>query len=55
MTAICSETVNTRENEASLARNIAMSYGIHKGETIIVVAGYPTGCGATNTMKIIEV
>ena len=55
VTAICSETVNTRENEASLARNIAMSYGIHKGETIIVVAGYPTGCGATNTMKIIEV
>lgn len=55
VTAIFSETVNTRENEASLARNIAMSYGIHKGETIIIVAGYPTGYGATNTMKIIEV
>ncbi|MFR2885829.1 MAG: pyruvate kinase alpha/beta domain-containing protein, partial [Merdibacter sp.] len=55
VTAIFSETVNTRENEASLARNIAMSYGIHKGETIIIVAGYPTGYGATNAMKIIEV
>ena len=30
-------------------------HGIKVGETIIIVAGYPVGNGATNTMKIIEV
>ena len=43
------------DNECELARTIAKEHGIKDGETIILVAGYPVGCGATNTMKIIEV
>ncbi len=34
---------------------LAKEHGIKVGETIIIVAGYPVGNGATNTMKIIEV
>lgn len=50
-----SEIANNQNNECELARNIAKEFGIKEGETILVVAGYPVGCGATNTMKIIEV
>lgn len=50
-----SEIANTANNECELARNIAKAHGIAPGETILLVAGYPVGCGATNTMKIIEV
>ena len=50
-----SKTVNTQLNECELAREIAKEHGIAVGETIILVAGYPTGSGATNTMKIIDV
>lgn len=46
---------NTQLNECELARRIAKEHGIKYGETIIIVAGYPQGTGATNTMKIIEV
>ena len=55
VTAVLSEVANNQNNECELARNIAKSLGIGIGETIIIVAGYPVGCGATNTMKIIEV
>ena len=47
--------MNTQLNECELAREIAKEHGIAVGETIILVAGYPTGSGATNTMKIIDV
>lgn len=50
-----SDIANNQNNECELARNIAKEFGIAEGETILVVAGYPVGCGATNTMKIIEV
>lgn len=50
-----SDIANTANNECELARNIAKAHGIAPGQTILLVAGYPVGCGATNTMKIIEV
>lgn len=50
-----SDIANTANNECELARNIAKAHGILPGQTILLVAGYPVGCGATNTMKIIEV
>lgn len=50
-----SEIANNQNNECELARTIAKEFGIAEGSTILVVAGYPVGCGATNTMKIIEV
>ncbi len=38
-----------------LARNIALKNGLHHGDNIIVVAGYPVGSGSTNMMKIVTV
>ena len=52
VTTVLSEVAN---NQCELARAIAKEMGIKVGETIIIVAGYPVGNGATNTMKIIEV
>ena len=50
-----SDISNNANNECELAREIAKMHGIAEGETILLVAGYPTGSGTTNTMKIIEV
>lgn len=55
ITTVISEITNNQNNECELARKIAKKFGVKQGETIIIVAGYPGGCGATNTMKIIEV
>lgn len=55
VTTVLSEVANNQNNECELARAIAKEMGIQVGETVIIVAGYPVGCGATNTMKIIEV
>lgn len=55
VTTVLSEVANNQNNECELARAIAKDMGVKVGETIIIVAGYPAGCGATNTMKIIEV
>ena len=55
VTTVLSEVANNQNNESELARAIAKEMGIKVGETIIIVAGYPVGNGATNTMKIIEV
>lgn len=55
VTTVLSEVSNDPINEIDLAREVAKGLGIKEGETIIVVAGYPAGCGATNAMKIIEV
>lgn len=52
---VYSAVENDSNNEIELANKIAKEQGIKSGETIIVVAGYPSNCGATNTMKIIEV
>lgn len=50
-----SETKNEESTDVEMAREIAKKMGVEVGKTIIVVAGYPVGCGATNVMKIIEV
>lgn len=55
VTTVISKVSNDEKNEVELARSIAKANGIKPGETIIVVAGYPVGFGATNVMKIIEV
>lgn len=53
--AVTIKSINERETESELARDVAKSFGCKKGDTIIVVAGYPHGTGATNSMRIIEV
>ena len=50
-----SETKNEESTDVEMAREIAKKMGVEVCKTIIVVAGYPVGCGATNVMKIIEV
>ncbi len=52
---IVSEIQNNMANDDELASQIAKSYGIEPGKKVIIAAGYPSGIGATNTMKIIEV
>ncbi len=53
--SLVSDITNTKENEADLARVVAKANGIPKGATIVTVAGYPSGIGATNALRIIEV
>ncbi|MGX8835519.1 pyruvate kinase [Amedibacillus sp. YH-ame6] len=55
VTTVFSKVANDEKNEVELARSIVKELGVKVGETIIIVAGYPVGCGATNVMKIIEV
>ena len=55
VTTVVSDTENNQNNECELARAIAKEHGVKPGELIILVAGYPSGTGATNAMKIIEV
>lgn len=52
---IYSEVENKMTNDDELASDIAKRYGIKTGQKVIIAAGYPSGIGATNTMKIIEV
>ncbi len=52
---VFSEVKNNMTNDDELASKIAKSYGIEVGRKVIIAAGYPSGIGATNTMKIIEV
>lgn len=49
-----SDCQNTQENELEMANIVAKSHGLKAGDTILVVAGYPTGMGATNEMRIVE-
>ena len=42
-------------NDDELASKIAKDYGIKPGRKVIITAGYPSGKGTTNFMKIIEV
>ncbi|MDH6366439.1 MULTISPECIES: pyruvate kinase [unclassified Breznakia] len=53
--AMVVDKVNNLDNESELASDVAKEFGCKKGDTIIVVAGYPHGSGATNSMRIIEV
>lgn len=52
---ILSDIQNNMYNDDELASIIAKSYGIEVGDSVIITAGYPTGVGTANMMKIIEV
>lgn len=55
VTPICSDIQNEMTNDDELASTIAKSYGIKPGQLIIITAGYPTGEGSANMLKIVEV
>ncbi len=55
VTPICSDIQNDMTNDDELACTIAKTFGIKPGQLIIITAGYPTGEGSANMMKIIEV
>ena len=50
-----SDVQNKMTNDDDLASLFARDYGIRKGQLIIISAGYPTGEGSANMMKIVEV
>lgn len=50
-----SDVQNDMTNDDELACTFAKAHGIKPGELIIITAGYPTGEGSANLMKIIEV
>lgn len=52
---IYSEIQNEMTNDDELASKIAKEYGLKPGQLIIISAGYPTGEGSANMMKIVEV
>lgn len=52
---VLSDVENSSSNEEELAQKIAKDLEIESGKQVIIVAGYPSGAGATNMMKIIEV
>ncbi len=49
------EEQNEMYNDGELACKIAKENGVLPGQLIIITAGYPTGVGSANMMKIIEV
>lgn len=55
VTTVLSTVENNQNNEVALAKKVAKAMGIGDGETVIIVAGYPSGIGATNAMKIIQI
>ncbi len=52
---IYSEVQNKMTNDDELASGFAKAYGVKPGQLIIISAGYPTGEGSANMMKIVEV
>lgn len=55
VTPILSEVQNQLTNDDELASTIAKKYGVQPGQQIVITAGYPTGEGSANMMKIITV
>lgn len=51
---VFSKVQNDLQNDDELASEVAKRYGLIKGDQIIITAGYPTGEGTANMMKIIE-
>ena len=47
--------MNHASNDEEKACAIAKEFGVEVGKQIVIVAGYPSGEGATNMMKIIDV
>ena len=52
---VYSEIQNSMKNDDELASMFARRFGIEPGKLIILSAGYPTGVGSANMMKIIAV
>ena len=52
---VFSDIQNNMHNDDELASIIAKNFGIEPGKFVIITAGYPTGEGTANMMKIIEV
>lgn len=52
---VYSAVQNNLTNDDELASAIAKAYGIKPGSLIIISAGYPTGEGSANMMKIVSV
>lgn len=52
---VFSQVTNDMTNDDELASSVVKSYGIKPGSQIILSAGYPTGEGSANFMKIITV
>jgi len=52
---IYSDVQNEMTNDDELASIIAKNFGIQPGKQVIITAGYPTGEGTANMMKIVEV
>lgn len=52
---VYSETRNDLTNDDEIASHFAKEFGVKPGQRVIIAAGYPTGSGNTNLMKIIEV
>ena len=55
VTPIFSDIQNELTNDDELASTIAKGYGLKPGQLLIMSAGYPTGEGSANMMKIIEI
>ena len=52
---VVSDVQNTLTNDDDLASLFAKDFGVKPGQLIIISAGYPTGEGSANMMKIVEV
>jgi pyruvate kinase len=50
-----SDVQNEMTNDDELASIIAKDNGLMVGDYVIITAGYPTGEGTANMMKIVEV
>lgn len=52
---IFSDIRNDMTNDDELASIVAKTFGIEPGKLVIITAGYPTGEGTANMMKIVKV
>jgi pyruvate kinase len=52
---VFSDIQNSMTNDDELASIIAKDRGLKAGDFVIITAGYPTGEGTANMMKIVEV
>lgn len=52
---IYSDVQNEMTNDDELASIIAKNFGINEGKQVIITAGYPTGVGTANMLKIVDV
>jgi pyruvate kinase len=52
---ILSDVQNEMTNDDELASIIARDRGLNTGDLVIITAGYPSGEGTANMMKIVEI